>query len=268
MLERYTLSPVVHYFKGTRSSDRFDRRDRQASIGPKTTQVMDAHGAWYDATGDFGEHFTQLSDRSYFNTLQIPLTAWVLAKAYQRLTARGDPDYLRRVKLDGGTFVASVIQPGPPKDPKLRYVLANSDGEPVQVNYREGGGVAIAALAAAATLDASGDYSHEEYLATAKAAFEFLEQHNVEMTNDGKENIQDDYGALLAAVELYQVTKKPAYREAADRPAQNLLQRLVSWKSYRDYGAWSCPARAGPVPGSPWAFTSARPHNRIVPGTS
>ncbi|ATY09153.1 hypothetical protein CU254_00650 [Amycolatopsis sp. AA4] len=252
VLERYTLSHVVHYFKGTRSSDRFDRQDRQAPIGPKGTQVMDAHGGWYDATGDFGKHFTQLSDRSYFNTLQIPLTAWVLAKAYQRLTARGDTnftqlrtwladealfgaDYLRRVKLDGGTFVTSVIQPGPPKDPKLRYVLANGDGEPVQVNYREGGGVAIAALAAATTLDASGDYSPEEYLATAEAAFDFLEQHNVEMTNDGKENIQDDYGALLAAVELYQVTKKPVYREAADRRARNLLQRLVSWKSYRDY---------------------------------
>jgi len=252
VLERYTLAHVVHYFKGTRSSDRFDRQDRRAPIGPHGKQVMDAHGGWYDATGDFGKHFTQLSDRSYFNTLQIPLTAWVLAKAFQRLTARGGDDftqlrtwladealfgadYLRRTKLDGGTFAMSVMQPGPPKDPKLRYVAATGDGKPVQVNYREGGGVAIAALAAATTLDASGDYSHAEYLATAETAFGFLEQHNVEMTNDGKENIQDDYGALLAAVELFQVTKKPVYREAADRRAGTLLRRLVSWQSYRDY---------------------------------
>ena len=57
---------------------------------------------------------------------------------------------------------------------------------------------------------------------TAEAAFAFLEANNISFTNDGKENILDDYCALLAAVELSKATKKPAYLEAARRRASRI----------------------------------------------
>jgi len=178
LLQRYTLSHVTHYFKGSRCSGQFDKFDHSLPV-QGSTQHVDAHGGWYDATGDFGKHFTQLSNLSYFNTLSIPLTAWVLFASYRLLAAREDPDltqietwlldeaihgadYLARVHVAGGSFYGSVSQPGPPKDPIKRTL------SPHQVNFREGGGVAIAALAAASTYDVSGDYASADYLAAAK----------------------------------------------------------------------------------------------------
>ncbi|SFT92875.1 N-terminal ig-like domain of cellulase [Actinopolyspora lacussalsi subsp. righensis] len=252
-LERDTLSDVVHWFKSARCSGRFDRADHSLPVGENGSGDIDAHGGWYDATGDFGKHFTQLSRHSYFNTLSVPLTAWVLFKAHEQLTARDNEeftqlrtwlcdeglygaDYLNRVKRPEGTFCHSVMQPGPPKDPALRFLkTTEQDGEVRQVNHREGAGAAIAALALASTSDDSGEYDSAEYLRTAETAFEYLREHNVELTNDGVENIQDDYNALIAAVELHRVIGKNTYREAADARADNLMNRLSSWRSYRDY---------------------------------
>jgi hypothetical protein len=55
------------------------------------------------------------------------------------------------------------------------------------------------------------------------------------MTNDGKENILDDYCALEAATALYGVTKKPIYKSAADRRARGLAARLVTSGPHKDY---------------------------------
>jgi len=244
-LERYTLSHVTHYFKGSRSSGQFDKFDHDLPIA-NTGKRFDAHGGWYDATGDFGKHFTQLSNLSYFNTLSIPLTAWTLFGAHRQLTSRADAnftqletwlldeamhgaDYLTRVHTPGGSFYSSVSQPGPPKIPTNRSLST------AQVDYREGGGVAIAALAIASTYDVSGDYRNNDYLAAAEDAFGYLEANNQHLTNDGKENILDDYNALLAATELFRTTGKSAYKSSADARAGRLIERLVSWKAYRDY---------------------------------
>ncbi len=245
VLERYTLSHVTHYFKGSRCSGQFDKFDHRLPLGD-TGKRYDAHGGWYDATGDFGKHFTQLSPLSYFNTLQIPLTAWTLFIAQRELTRRNDAnftqlqtwlldeglfgaDYLKRVHVKGGSFYGSVIQPGPPKIPTKRVLMTD------QVDFREGGGVAIAALALASMCEVSGDYRQADYLAAAKDAFAYLEANNVSMTNDGRENIQDDYNALLAATDLYQATKQVHYLKYADARAVSLCDRLVSWRGYRNY---------------------------------
>jgi len=55
------------------------------------------------------------------------------------------------------------------------------------------------------------------------------------MTNDGKENIVDDYCALLAATELYKATGSASYKEAADKRAKQLMNRLVESGKYSHY---------------------------------
>ena len=55
-----------------------------------------------------------------------------------------------------------------------------------------------------------------------------LEKNNLSFANDGKENIVDDYCALTAAVELFRATKKPVYKDAADKRAANLMARLTT----------------------------------------
>ncbi|WP_019856195.1 glycoside hydrolase family 9 protein [Actinopolyspora mortivallis] len=254
-LERATLSHVAHWFKATRCSGRYDRHDHALPVGRDGAGRVDAHGGWYDATGDFGKHFTQLSRHSYFNTLSVPLTAWILLRSHEQLTARDNAeftqlrtwlcdeglygaDYLTRVKRPNGTFCHSVMQPGPPKDPELRYLKATEhDGERVirQVAHREGAGVAVAALALASTLGTAGEHTGRDYLRAAEDAFDHLRRHNTEMVNDGVENIQDDYNALVAAVELYKATHDDTYRAEADERAEALTNRLTSWRGHRDY---------------------------------
>jgi len=104
-----------------------------------------------------------------------------------------------------------------------------------EVGFRAGGGVAIAALARAATQEVSGELKSASYLAAAEEAFAYLSEHNLAYANDGQENIVDDYCALLAATELALATDKQEYRRAARQRAASLCSRLVSWHGYRDY---------------------------------
>jgi hypothetical protein len=80
-----------------------------------------------------------------------------------------------------------------------------------------------------------GDFSRAEYLRAAEDAFQFLDAHNRELVNDGVENILDDYCALMAATELYNATHKESYRAAADRRANQLMDRLTARGGWKDY---------------------------------
>ena len=265
VLERHTLSDVVYYFKGQRASGPMDQADRALPFEARTDERLDVHGGWYDATGDYGKHLSHLSFSTYFNPQQLPMTAWGLLKAYELLQRRGTPsirqhqrrlldegafgaDYLVRVKVPSGSFYRSVSAPGPEKRPPDRrigregrgFAIKTTEtkdrmpapGEPsaddaaYQSSLRAGGGVAIAALARAAAMGAPGERSGD-YLRAAEEAWAFLAAHNASLTNDGRENVVDDYCALLAATELFNATRKPDYKAAADDRARRLIARLA-----------------------------------------
>ena len=272
VLEQATLSDVIYYFKGQRSSGLLDKADRHSHLQGKT-DTIDAHGGWYDATGDYGKHLSHLSFSSYFNPQQISLTAYSLFKTYELLSKRPGTDfrqfdrrildeamygadYLCRMQARNGAFYRSVGAPGPGKLPQDRAigpegksyrikVSKNDDSfktkpeehdwRSFQCSFRSGGGMSIAALAMASTYTVSGDYSNADYLKAAENAFDFLDKNNVSMTNDGKENILDDYCALTAATELYKATKNEKYKVAAEKRTLSLINRLASWKNYKDY---------------------------------
>jgi hypothetical protein len=115
--------------------------------------------------------------------------------------------------------------PAPKTDSELVY----------QVSFRSGGGLAIAALALASTMPEDGEIPRAAYLRAAEDAFAFLDARNGSMTNDGRENILDDYCALLAAAELFGATSNKLYLSAADRRAARLMTRLVSTGQWHDY---------------------------------
>jgi hypothetical protein len=272
VLEQATLSNVIYYFKGQRSSGLLDKADHHLLLAGKTTDTVDAHGGWYDATGDYGKHLSHLSFSNYFNPQQVSLTAWSLFKTYTLLSARPGTDfrqidrrildeamygadYLVRIQAKDGSFYRSVAAPGPGKLPQDRQIQANEgsyrikktqDGvfnkntgntnwRSYQSSYRSGGGIAIAALAIASAYSTSGEFSNADYLNAAEKAFAFLERDNQLMDYDGKENILDDYCALSAATELYKVTHKDIYKAAADKRANNLISRLANWNNYKNY---------------------------------
>lgn len=275
ILERRTLSDVIYYFKGQRSSGQLDKADRSLEI-PGTNKTIDVHGGWYDATGDYGIHFTQLSFTSYFNTQQVPLVAWALYKSYDELESRNNKnfsqyerrllgggifgaDFLVRMHIPNGSFYTSISGPGAkklPEDRKLAVKIPLSyfmkrkevghpaddpakkikiDLKPQTASFRSGGGMAIAALALASTFDVSGAFTQKQYLAAAEDAFNYLQKNNLKVINDGKENILDDFCALLAATELYKATEDRQYMAAATKRANSLMNRLVSWKGYKNY---------------------------------
>jgi hypothetical protein len=274
LLERNTLSNVVYYLKGQRSSGALDKADQHLSFEGARPGTKDLRGGWFDATGDYGKHLSHLSFSTYFNPQQIPLTAWSLARTYRQVVDRRDQnlkqyerrlldealwgaDYLVRSRDPQGSFYRSVSAPGPGKKPEDRRIGADTQAFAIkkasgdagaygakassgsiatyEVGYRSGGGMAIAALALASTLPDSGAFLGRDYLAAAEGAFAFLETHNLAMANDGKENILDDYCALEAATSLFAATKKPAYKAAADRRARSLAARLTTRGPFKDY---------------------------------
>jgi hypothetical protein len=273
VLERNTLSDAVYFFKEERSSGRMDKADRHLPFDGKKTGTVDAHGGWWDATGDYGKHLSHLSFSTYFNPQQIPFVVYSFFKSSELLTDRKVPeviryqdhmldeamygaDYLVRVKVPDGSFYRSISTGGPAQVPELRKVAgemkkfgiyqssgqsprgiveeANNDLE-YEVSYRSGGGVAVAALAIASTYPFSGEFKNADYLKAAEDAFDFLEKNNLKLVNDGKENIVDDYCALVAATELYKATKKDLYKTAADKRAASLMARLTTSGHYSNY---------------------------------
>jgi hypothetical protein len=212
----------------------------------------------------------------------LPLVVWSLLRSLQQLDARHDPDfsqYRRRLLDEGlfgadflvrdkradGSFYQSIDAPGTGKlpqdrrigDPNWRTQIKRSASDlgarveqpargphAYEASFRAGGGMAIAALALASTMDADGDFSRQDYLRAAESAYRFLDAHNKELINDGVENIVDDYCALLAATELYRATHDERWRQAADRRAASLMARLVTHDGQQDY--WRADAGTRP----------------------
>jgi hypothetical protein len=282
VLERNTLSNVIYYFKGQRASGEMDKADRHLPYPDGQPGTLDIHGGWYDATGDYGIHLSHQNLTSYFNTQQLPLVAWSLLRSYQQLDARHDPDfqqYLRRLLDEGlfgadflvrdkrpdGSFYQSIDAPGRDKlpqdrrigDPNWRTQIKRSVSDTTQdvekpahgphayeASFRAGGGMAIAALALASSMQAEGEFTRQDYLRSAEDAYRFLDAHNKALLNDGVENIVDDYCALLAATELYRATHKEAWRQAAERRAQSLMARLIAHDGQDGY--WRADAGTRP----------------------
>ena len=271
ILERDTLSDVLFYFKSMRTSGTFEAADRHIGFQDSTRAPIDAHGGWYDASGDYGVHLSHLDFSTYFNPQQVPLVAYSLGKTLELLEKRDDAnfrqmqirladelawgaDFLVRFRNPGGSFYESIDGYADNKRPASRRIAktmlggfsvratAASDGKMPRaheglfnVGFRNGGGFAIAALALAARSAAGGEFDRATYLKNAEAVFEYLNVHNHELLNDGTENIVDDYCALAAAAELYRTTERPFYREAAERRAASLLDRLASDGHYQNY---------------------------------
>jgi hypothetical protein len=150
-----------------------------------------------------------------------------------------------------GYFYMTVFD-GWSKDPEKRQICsyrtqAGTKYDDYQAGYRQGGGSAIAALARASTLGSALDFGPEEYLQAAVKGFDHLEAHNLEYLDDGRENIIDDYCALLAAAELHRASEMYSaarlqgignadrFLNAARRRASGLAGRLSTDEHFQGW---------------------------------
>jgi hypothetical protein len=246
-----TISNAVSFFKNMRHTG---EADKSLSFNGPRNDKANVFGGWWDATGDPGKHFSHLSYSNYFNPQQIPFVVWSLLKSYDlngfesvtlenniKEEAAWGADYLLR-NLDPAGYFYTAIFDSWGNDPSNREICEwGADGHDgarsanYQCAFREGGGVAIAALARAYYMDIAGDSSKTQYLNGAIRAYQHLTSpgtnaatKSIEYTNNQQENIIDDYCALLAATELYKATRENQYLADAQLRVENLLARMNS----------------------------------------
>lgn len=256
VLFHHTFSDLLHYFKSQRCGGRFDKQDRHIPL-LGTEEFADVHGGWYDASGDVSKYLSHLSYANYLNPQQTPMVVWNMLSALELLQSQQDvaaftqvrlmeealfgADFLLRMQNPQGFFYMTVFDKWS-KDTEQREICAYQTQQghktaDFQAGFRQGGGVAIAALAAAARLTESGQYTQADYLNAAKTGYWHLKQHNLSYLDDGQENIIDEYCALLAAVELYQTTQDADYLSESRYWSERLAQRQHSDEAQTDYWA-------------------------------
>ncbi|UTH73669.1 glycoside hydrolase family 9 protein [Chromobacterium sp. IIBBL 290-4] len=243
------LSDLLNYFKSQRCTGVYDQADRRAPV-EGGEERRDAHGGWFDASGDCSKYLTHLSYANHLNPQQTPLLVWNLARTRQALPrqpkwfderlqdeALHGADFLLRMQHESGFFYQTLFD-GWSKDENRRSLCsyATQQGhrsEQYQAGWRQGGGMAIAALAAASSLLRDGAFSRADYLSGARRGFAHLQERGADYLPDGQENLIDDYCALLAACELYAASGERQYADAADERAACVLER-----QHRDGWFW------------------------------
>ena len=261
---------LIAYLRAQRCTGTFDARDRSLPFTGSRRDTVDVHGGWYDASGDVSKYLSHLTYTNYMPPQQTPLVVWAMLEAAERFSRTGGErallvaerateealygaDFLVRMQDPEGYFYVSVFDSWS-HDPAQRTICAYEGEEgrktaDYRAAYRDGGGLAIAALAQASRVKERGECPPSRYLAAAERGFEHLERNNRAYVKNGRENIIDDYAALLAATELYIATRKPLYLEAARRRAGELMGRQV---------------RTGPWPGHFQADETGRPYFHAV----
>ena len=249
-IQRRTMSDVLAYFRAMRSSGEIDRKDRHARLwGDDSGREVDARGGWLDASGDPSKFLSHLTYTRTMSPQQIPLCAWAMAAARDAIAERHPAlvrslgtrlrdealwgaDFLMRFRAPEGYFYTGIFD-ALTKRLDERLVTAPLAEcvrtDRYQAAYRQGGGLAVAALARASTFDDHGDFTGPQYLEAALSGFAHLEAHNVEYLDDGTESVIDDYAALLAACELVEAgaPMNDGVGEAARRRARLLCDRYV-----------------------------------------
>lgn len=248
-VQRQTMSDVLAYFRAMRSSGEIDRKDRHTRLwGDESGREVDARGGWLDASGDPSKFLSHLTYTRTMSPQQIPLCAWAMAVARDAIAERHPAlvrslgtrlrdealwgaDFLMRFRAPEGYFYTGVFD-ALTKRLDERFVTAPLAEcvrtDRYQAAYRQGGGLAVAALARASALGDHGDFTGPQYLEAALSGFAHLEAHTVEYLDDGTESVIDDYAALLAACELVAAgaTSDEAV-QAARRRALSLCDRYV-----------------------------------------
>jgi hypothetical protein len=244
-LATQTVPAIIQYYRHQRANSPEELKADEHLVLYGSTNTVDLRGGWCDASGDVSKYFSHLAYANFMSPQQTPLVVWSMvntvdtaASLLDRMNAK---EPLTEEALYGADYIMRSLSPEDyfymtvfsyfKKDPAARRVvglLANSKTTAdYQCAFREGGGMAIAALARISKWKKDGIFSSKQYLAGAERAFAHLQANNTRYDDDGKENIIDDYCALMAASELWIATDKTIYRDEARKRSKNLAGRMT-----------------------------------------
>ncbi len=243
-LVNLTIPAIIHYYHKQRANKPEEVAADSHIILYGSNNTVDLRGGWCDASGDVSKYFSHLAYANYMSPQQIPLVTWSMintSETKKKLLARlgvkdsldseavWGADYIMRSLSKEGYFYETVFSyfSKNPNDRRVVGLRANSvTTDAYQAAFREGGGMAIAALARISRWNKNGDFTSQQYLEAAKRAFAHLLVNNTKYDDDGKENIIDDYCALMAVTELWITTDSSLYRDEARKRAHNLAKRI------------------------------------------
>ena len=239
------IPAIVNFFFHQRSNSAQELEADKNLLLFGSDKTVDLHGGWCDASGDISKYFSHLAYTNFMSPQQIPMVTWSMvntaettSKLLKEINAE-EPlmkealygaDYILRSLSPEGYFYMTVFSYFN-KDPKARRVvglLADSKTtSDYQCAWREGGGMAVASLARISQWKKDGDFTSAQYLAGAERGFAHLLINSAKYADDGKDNVIDDYCALMASTELWIATGKTLYRDEARKRAKNLAGRIT-----------------------------------------
>lgn len=238
------IPAILQFFQHQRAQSAEELGADQHVLLYGSDKRVDLRGGWCDASGDVSKYFSHLAYTNFMLPQQIPMVTWSFINTAEQLPgfiksvgiedafkdeALYGADYLMRSLSEAGYFYMTLFSYFK-KDPEERRVvglLADSKTtSDYQCAWREGAGMAIAALARISRWNKNRDHTATQYLAGAERAFMHVALNSLKYADDGKDNIIDDYCALMAASELWITTGKKVYQAEARRRALNLSKRL------------------------------------------
>lgn len=241
---KISIPAIVGFFNHQRANSPEEKDADKAVRLFGSDKTVDLSGGWCDASGDVSKYFSHLAYTNFMLPQQIPMVTWSMINTVETIPvllenigskkalsaeAIYGADYLMRSLAKEGYFYMTVFSYFD-KNPSARRVvglLADSKTtSDYQCAYREGAGMAVASLARVSQWKIQGEFSSKQYLAAAERAFAHLQQFSTQYADDHKDNIIDDYCALMAASELWKATGKILYRDEARIRSNNLNKRL------------------------------------------
>jgi type 1 glutamine amidotransferase len=245
-IAKTAIPAIINFFFHQRANSPQELDADKSIILFGSNKTVDLRGGWCDASGDISKYFSHLAYTNFMSPQQTPMVDWSMVNTVETaskiLNETGSTEALTKEALYGADYILRSLSPEGyfymtvftyfNKDPKARRVvglLADSKTtSDYQCAWREGGGMAIAALARISQWKKDGDFTSQQYLAGAERAFDHLLVNSTKYADDGKDNVIDDYCALMAASELWLVTDKPLYRDEARKRARNLAGRITA----------------------------------------
>lgn len=243
-ISKIAIPAITDFFFHQRASSPQEQEADKSILLFGSDKTVDLSGGWCDASGDVSKYFSHLAYTNFMLPQQIPMVTWSMANTVEAIPALldqiGAGENLKKEGLYGADYIMRSLSPEGyfymtvfsyfDKNPRARRVvglLADSKTtSDYQCAYREGGGMAVASLARVSQWKTHGTFSSQQYLDAAERAFAHLQQFSTKYADDGKDNIIDDYCALMAASELWKATGKEMYRNEARTRAGNLHKRL------------------------------------------
>ncbi len=242
-------------FQHERCKAPYDEKDKQISFFGDRDNIVDVHGGWYDASGEKGKYLSHLFFSNFMTPQQTPMVVWNMLESSERIANSANNELIMRLKNEavyGADFLVrmqdnegyfyTIVFANWSSVAEKREICAYEgiDGKRTadyQAAFREGAGVAIAALARISKTGLTGDYQPDKYLGTAEKGYRHLLKNNRKYVDDGKENIIDAYCALLATTELYGATTEKYYLIEAEKWMTKLISYQKTDENYSDW--WS-----------------------------